>query len=197
MKIAQFKDKIEANIRLAVNRSGDSANLREREQAAHFLIEHADEAYPRLMELLQEKPGAWEAPRLIELLGYLRREESIPILQDLLLQGIEDVSRAAGRSLGVIAGAAASKALTEGLVASNTEIRIAAIEGIRVSKGETWCSAIAPALEDRDANLRYYAVNAAAELGCLDIKRLQNIAEHDEDAYVRQLAMQWGEKLKK
>lgn len=192
--MTNLQDEIEMNIRMAVNPSGDLASLRERERAAQFLIAHVDDAYPRLVGLVREKPRAWEAPRLIELIGRFERDECVPLLKNLLLQAIPDTSRAAGLALGAIGSASACRALTEGLNADDTEVRISAIEGGRVCGGEMWCSTIEPALTDRDANLRYYAVNAAAELGCLDVEHLKNLAKHDEDCYVRRLAVEWLEK---
>lgn len=192
--MTKLQDEIEMNIRMAVNPSGDPPSLREREQAAQFLLAHANIAYSRIIGLIRKKPKAWEAPRLIELIGRFRRDDSVPLLKDLMLQAIPDTSRAAGRSLGVIASTAAYEALRVGLKVDSIEVIISAIEGVRICGDESWCSAIEPAIVDQDANLRYYAVNAAAELGCLDVERLKNMTEYDDDCYVRQLAVQWLKK---
>lgn len=187
----EHNDEIDVNIRRAVNPSGHPASLRERDRAARYLLEHADIAYGRLMALVQENPESLEAPRLIELVGLFRRAESVAPLGELLLQGIPDTSRAAGRALAAIDTVTAQQALKEGLQSDLDEVRIAAIDGVRLTGDKAWCPLLCPALQDKDANLRYYAVNTAAELGCLDAEQLQEIARHDDDEYVRQLASGW------
>lgn len=183
--------KIDVNIRIAVKPSGDPTSLRERDQAAAFLLDHAALAFPRLMKLFQEKSGSWEAPRLIELIGFFKLEESVPLLKDILLKGIPDMSRVAAKALGAMTMLRARQVLEEGFQSGIQEIRIAAIEGARISGDKSWCPIIESTLFDEDPNLRYYAVNAAAELGCLTASRLSALAEQDEDIHVRQLCASW------
>lgn len=186
-----YKDEIEANIRMALNPSGDPASLRERERAAGYLLNHPDMAYDRLIALILDKPESIEAPRLIELVGMLKKDESIAPLTKILLKGEPDTSRAAGRALAAIGEPAAQQALKEGLQSDINEVRIAAIDGVRLSGDKAWCPLLSHALADEDANLRYYAVYTAAALGCLGARELKKISENDDDAYVRQLASDW------
>lgn len=188
-------EEVELNIRLAVNPSGDLASLRQREQAALFLLNHADIAYPRLINLVQQRPSSWAAARLVELIGFFKREDSVPLLKHILLQGIPETSRTAGRAIGTIKNTTAYQALKEGLALQTVEVRISALEGIRLSRDKSWCFDIEPSLIDQNANLRYYAVNTAAELGCLDRERLESIAEYDTDDNVRQLCIEWLKRL--
>ncbi len=186
--VSEYENEIEANIRMAVSPSGDFVNLREREQAARYLLDHADSAYSRLIELVKDKPGSLEAPRLIELIGLFKQAESIELMQELLLQGIPDTSRAAARALSTIGTPEANHALQKGLRADVIEVRIATIDAVRLTGNKTWCTLVHPALQDVDANLRYYAVNTAVELGCLDAKQLNKIVKDDNNEHVRKLA---------
>lgn len=181
-------EQIETCIRLAARSTGDAAGLRERERAAQFLINHPAEAYPPLARLVDEKPAAWETPRLLDIIGRMGLPESAPLLADLLAQAIPDTSRAAGRALGAVGGATAQTALLAGLTAPNNEVRIAALEGARIFGGDFGCAPITPMLTDADANVRYYAVSTAVSLGCLAPDQLAQIAREDSDAYVRLLA---------
>ena len=42
--VTEYKDNVDANIRVAVNPSGDLPSLRQREIAAQYLLGHADVA---------------------------------------------------------------------------------------------------------------------------------------------------------
>lgn len=189
-----LQDEIEINIGVAVNPSGDPTSLREREHAAQFLLTHAEVSYSRIMDLVQEKPESWQAPRLIELIGFFKKEESIPLLKNILLKGLPEASRAAGRALGFIPKPIAYSALKEGIQSTISEVRIGAIEGIRISLDKSWCQVIETLFVDKDANFRYYVINAAAELGCINNERLKTIAKQDKDFYIRQLSFEWLKK---
>jgi HEAT repeat protein len=184
-------DPIELNIRKAAYPSGDPVHLKEREQAVRYLLAHADNAYAQIEQRIRDKPEAWETPRLIEVLGRFGHPASIPLLESLLLSGIADTSRAAGRALGMIDDEAAKLGLAKGLQAESIEVRIAAVEGARIDGANSWCRAIEPLLAVSDANLRYYVINAAAELGCLNAERLRLLAEGDQNPNVRRLAIEW------
>lgn len=182
---------IEMHLRLALTPSGDRASLRQRELSTQRLLGHAEEVLPRLLERVRRKPAAWDAPAILDLIARFQSVESVPLLADLLQRGIEETSRAAGRALGAVPHDSARDALLRALEAESAEVRIAAIEGVRL-RGETQlCGALEKTLADDDANLRYYAVNAAAALGCLDDPRLSRIAREDADPYVRDLAAEW------
>ena len=184
-------NEIKRLIHMALNPSGDPVNLREREQAARNLLEHGNEAHDALMVMLLDKPESLEAPRIVELIGRFKKDESVDVLKKLLMQCGPVTCRPAGISLALINTNAANEALKQALLSDNREVRIAAIDGVRLSGNKTWCALLSSSLQDQDANLRYYAVNTAAALGCLDVRHLKNIIEGDADEHVRQLASTW------
>lgn len=187
----QLQLEIQNNIRVAVYPIGDRASLGEREQAANRLLAQGKAAYDALIKLIQEKPESMQAGRLIELLSLFKKKESITLLNKLLAQGKIGTARAAGRALAVIDSSEARQALESALLADDIEVRIAAIDAVRFSGGKLWCSFIGASLQHKHANLRYYAVNSAAELGCLDADQLHKIVQFDDDKDVRQIAQQW------
>lgn len=181
----------------ALNPSGDAAAQQERLAAERYLAANGADAYPHLIALIDEAQPNWAMARPVELLGLLRQVQSIPLLQRLMLKGIPETSRAAGRSLGVMAdleGAVA--ALSSGLEAPLAEAQIAAVEGARLSGQDNFCDALRALLQESDANLRYYALEAAATLGCVDTADLARLAADDADPDVRALAGQWLARLR-
>ena len=186
-----IEQELQENIRMAVYPTGDRASLSEREQAAERLLAQGKIAYDELVKLIQEKPESMQAARLIELLGLFKQAESIALLSELLMQGKIDTARAAGRALTAIDSSEARQSLEKALLADDIEVRIAAIDAVRFSGGKSWCASIGASLEHENANLRYYAVNSAAELDCLDANQLYKISQFDDDEHVRQLAKQW------
>lgn len=176
------------HIRWAVDPYGDPVHLRERDRAVQFLLDHATEAYPRLLDLVTEKPHAWETPALIDIIGRFRRDDCVPLLQSILLQAIPDSSRAAARALADIGNETAHAALVAALEADQDEVTIAALDGIRLLQDSQLCQVIMPMLGHANANLRYYAVNTAIELACLGDEELSAIASSDTDNDIRALA---------
>lgn len=187
----EMPNDIERNIRLAVNPSGSVPDLRARDRAAGFLLDQGDLAYRSLAEILLEKPDCFEASRLIELIGFFKRDESATLLKPFLLQGRPGTARAAGMALAALKCSTASLVLKEGLLSDVPETRISAIDGVRLSGDTSWCPLLAGLVQDSDPNIRYYAVNSAATLGCLDAGRLKDIRDQDDDENVRQLASKW------
>lgn len=189
--VNQTSDPIERNIRLALNPSGSSFDVRERNRAAGFLVEQGEPAYRILVNLLNERACSFEAPRLIELVGFFKREDSVELLAFFLLKGQPETAGPAAMAL-ISAGCdAAVQALKEGLCSEKSQTRIATIDAVRVSHDTSWCPFLERSIDDSDPNIRYYAVNAAASLGCLDYPRLKSIMANDGDEHVRKLAGSW------
>ena len=139
---------------------------------------------------MRDKPESLHAPRLVELIGLLKRDESVVLLSELMLQGLVETSRAAALALARIATPAAYQALEEGLHSPLAEVRIAAINAVRITDEKRWCTPLQILLKDKDANLRYYAVNAATALQCLNKDELNTIARQEVDEQVRTLVLQ-------
>lgn len=190
----EYQDLINLNIILAVSQFGDEANLWERRRATDFLLSVPEKSFPILMKLISNKPDSFETAELINIIGLFKKDESVTLLGDLLLKGTPQISRSAGRALGIIGSSLANKALKKGLNAANPETKIATVEGMRVSNDRFWCKHIQSFLNDADSNLRYYAVNAAAELECINFHLLKMIGEQDLDENVRKLSLEWQQK---
>jgi HEAT repeat protein len=94
-------------------------------------------------------------------------------------------------ALATTGGEAAILVLKEALYSENTDTRIAALDAVRITGDASWCPFLKNTLNDPDPNIRYYAVNTAASLGCLDHGILNGIAVADPDEHVRQLAGTW------
>jgi HEAT repeat protein len=189
-----LSDAIERNIRLAMNPSGSPADVRERNRAAGFLVGQGEPAYRILLDLLKDRAEGFEAPRLIELIGFFKREDSVELLKSFLMQGKPGTARPAAMALASAQGNAAMQALKEGLSAP-PETRVAAIDAVRITGDASFCPLLENAIGDPDPNIRYYAVNTAAALGCLDKQRLERIIDGDEDEDVRKLAGSWINKM--
>ena len=181
-------DDIMINIHWAVNPYGDPMHLAERDRAVQYLLDHADQAFPKILELVRSKPQSLQAAALIDIMPLFQREDCVPLLRDLMFKAVPDTSRAAARALAQIASPDARMALLAALQSRDIEVLIAAVDSLRLWPISDWCTRIQPLLEQRNANLRYYALNTAIELHCLSPQAITDIARHDEDKDVRDRA---------
>lgn len=76
----EFKNELESHIHFVQSPYGDSLHSIRAEQALQFLLEHANEAYPRLLELISSNRAS-NPLALIEALPRFGRAESIPVLE--------------------------------------------------------------------------------------------------------------------
>lgn len=187
MNSAAHMDDIQINIHWAVNPYGDAMHLAERDRAVRYLLDHADLAYPRILELLRSKPRSLQAAALVDILPLFHRTDCVPLLKDILFMSLPDTSRAAARALAQTATTDARMVLLSALQSTDTEVIIAAVDSLRLWPRADWCTHIQSLLQKRNANLRYYAINTAIELGCLSHQLITDIASHDEDPDVREL----------
>lgn len=181
-------DELELNLMFLKSWFGDEPNQRERHEAIEYLLDHAGEAYPRILAELEARPRALDAPALIQVLPLFRREESVDVLARILAGGDERVCRAAGEALGREQSERALPVLLAGLDSEVRETRIGAAIGLGVRRDPSACAALERRLEPAEPVERYYAVQAMAEIGCRD-EALWERLEEDPDADIRALAL--------
>jgi HEAT repeats len=162
---------------------GGDPDVRERERAAEWMLEHADRAYP---ELLERARLGHAGPAAIELLARFGRPDSIPVLAALLDQ-LDPQGFAASRALAAQPEPDALVALREAL-RSGGDRAVLAADALGARGDASACPDLEAAAADADERLRYHAVQAAGALGCLSSDRLAEIAASDPNADVRALA---------
>lgn len=180
-------DDLDANLRMALNPLGGDAESRIRDRAIQYLLEHADAAYPRVLNALEAAPNGLLAPALIDLLPRFRRPESIPILGRILTGGEESVARAAGQALGRSEGPAVTPMLSLALSSRLPETVIGAADGLLLRGDNDACPSLRKAMQLPDANVRYHVVHAAWTLGCVEDSE-REVLKHDPDRSIRDLA---------
>lgn len=162
---------------------GGDPDIREKERAAAWLLDHADDTYPELLTRAQDGRAG---PATVELLGRFGRPDSVPVLAGLL--AIDDIQGvAAARALTTHPAPEAHDALLEALRAGGSPAVLAA-DALGARGDDRACADLAQAATDADARLRYHAVQAAGSLGCLTPERLQELEAADPDPDVRDLA---------
>jgi HEAT repeat protein len=181
-------DELERQLRALADPRGGGPHDRRRERAAQYLLEHAAEAHPRLMEALRAKPTALDAPVIIQILPRFGRPESVPLLHEILLRNLEVPSRAAGEALGRHPDPAARAALLRALESAGRETLIGALDGFLLRGDASMGGALKPMLAHRDPGVRYRAMRTAAALGVLSREQILSLEQSDPDPDIRALA---------
>jgi len=180
-------DELEQQIRALVSPGGHEADQRARARALGFLLEHADEAHPRLLALI-EHPAGYIPVAVVNALPLFGMPESVPALERLMREGMELISMSAGQALAGHPRPESLDALLRGLADNRDVTKVAALDGLKTRGDKTSCSAVLSLLDHDSYEVRYHAVNAGAQLGCLDSEALRNIAENDSEKDIRELA---------
>jgi HEAT repeat protein len=180
-------DELESQIRLLQHPSGHPFHEREAARALAFLLDRADEAYPRLLRLLKSN-RADNPAALLDVLPSFGRAESVPVLGEVLARGTETLSGAAASALARHPQEAAFETLVRALALPEPASVVAAADALLLRGDARACAALARHLRASDANVRYHVVQAAAGLGCLGAEELRTLAAEDPDADVRALA---------
>ena len=181
-------DEMERQIRALLSPGGHEADRRNHDRALAFLLEHADEAHPRLLALLDPKSGhvPVAAVNAIPMFG---RAESVPVLEKLMREGAELISGSAGQALARHPRRESLEALLRGLEDARDETKVAAIDGLMTRGDKSVCDALHGAVDHPSYEVRYHAVKAAAKLGCLTSEKLKQIADNDSEHDIRTLAL--------
>ena len=178
---------MEQQIRALVSPGGHEADQRARDRALGFLLEDADEAHPQLLALI-DRPAGYVPVSVVNALPLFGRPESVPVLERLMLEGMELISMSAGQALARHPDPESLAALLRGLADNRDVAKVAALDGLRTRGDKTSCSAVQHLLDHDSYEVRYHAVNAAAHLGCLNAEALRNIAANDSEKDIRELA---------
>jgi HEAT repeat protein len=184
---SEFLDELESNIHFMQDPFGDAPHLSRAEQALEFLLEHADESYPRLLELLKFDRAS-NPIALIEALPRFARPDSIPVLEEILAQGQGISCEAAAEALARHQHDGARDALVRALTFPKAESVVAAADGLMSRGDPTVCAELVKHLNHGDATVRYHVIKAAWHLGCLSKDALTQVANDDPDSDIRELA---------
>lgn len=157
----------------------------ERARAIKYFVDHAAETHPRLLALFAgpERANA----NLIQLLGHLGRPESVAPLERVLAEGTELRSWSAGTALGQHAHPSALAALVRQVRQANKHTVFGATLGLTARRDAKVCPSLLQLRGERTGDVRYYLLQAAGRLGCLDRKEMATLAARDPSEDVRQL----------
>lgn len=183
----EFLEELESNIHFLQDPSGDPPNSQRAKQALEFLLEHADEAHPRLVALIKSQQ-ATNPPSIIDALPRFGRVESIPVLEETLTQAKQTLSEVAALALARHPHPDAREALLRGLSSSRMESIRAAADGLMLRGDRSVCEELSRHLDHADSTVRYHVIQAAAHLGCLSLEALTKIGNEDADKDIRGLA---------
>ena len=164
-------------------RAGSPPDLRQRDRALAWLVEHSDRTLPVALARAEEAP---QDVVLVDLLGRLRRPEATSFLRRAFADDRTRTYAAAG--LGMSPDPAARAVLRGALESKSPGEVAAALAGLGASGDPAVCADITPRLQDGNAEVRWMAVDAGSRLGCLNRPQLEAIAREDSDATVRALA---------
>ena len=176
---------LDTQIALLESPLGGEPHVRERQQAAAWLLAHPERSYPRLLAKAAEGSAG---PAAVELLGEFGRADSVPVLA-ALLDAAEPTAHAAAQAMAQHPSPTALAALRDGLRSGGD--RAARCADALGARGDaSACPDLQVAAKAPDARLRYHAVQAAAsrEMRCLSPAQLAEIEVSDPDADVRALA---------
>ena len=184
---SESMNEIESNIHFLQDPFGDPAHSARAGQALEFLLEHADEAHPRLLELLKSNRAS-NPPALIEALPRFGRAESIPVLEEILDYGQGSMTGVASLALARHPHDGAREALVRALASAKAESVAAAADGLMSRGDSSVCPELVKHLDQGDSIARYHVIQAAMHLGCLSPDALTRLANDDPDTNVRKLA---------
>lgn len=168
-------DDIELHLQFLMDPFGDEPHRRQREISVHYLLAHADRAYPRLVQALKANPAALNSPSIIEVLPLFARADSVPLLEAIMNRSIEQVSGVAGQALGRHPDASAKDALLRGLASSLPDVMAAAADGLMVRGDSSVCSDLKTLLGHKNSIVRYHVVQASYKLGCLNRDQMEEL----------------------
>ena len=171
---------------------GSPAEQRKQEEAELWLLSHPDESFPRILAEARRDPSDLLALRL---LGRYRKAEAVPVLAQAFELG-DWAQRYAAVALGRTPGSKAEEVLLRALSSSGTERVVAALEGLEIRGDAGLCPQVKAPLSHSDSQVRWMALHAAGELGCLSDAELARWAEDDAHPRMKRLAIElrkWSE----
>ncbi len=137
-----------------------------RRRAEALLLAEADAAIPVLIAALHRPSPT--TPAIIEVLGRMGRPEAIEPLARFLNNPMPTLSMGAAAALARHPDAAAAQTLRRAASSTDSRQAQAGLYGLQRRADATHCDVVKRALTATDATLRFYAVRAGLELGCID-----------------------------
>jgi HEAT repeat protein len=156
-------DAIDDALAVLLRPSGDAGAALARGQALEDLLERADEAHPRLLELARG-----DAPPLLALMALPRfgRPESVPVLAHVLRTAPGPTTVVAAAALSEHPDAAARAALEQALADPRQQVVLSAVTGLAERGEREACAPLRAAGEHPDAEVRGRVASALRTLGC-------------------------------
>ena len=177
---------LDAWLALALAPTGRRADLAASDMATAWLVDHAELAHPRVVEILDRDPVGIDAPAIVELLPAFGRAADVPRLVAALRSGDELLADTAGVALGRHPAPEARAALLRGLGDPSAQVAAGVAAGLLVRGDATAEHALRAHLDHADRTVRYRVVRALDELGCLAEDERERLAR-DPDEDIRSL----------
>jgi HEAT repeat protein len=156
-----MSDEVDRELAILLRPSGDAGAGVMRREALDTLLEHADEAHPRLLALVAS--GA-PPPLALMALAEFGRPESVPVLERLLHEADDPTTAVAAAALGEHPADEALRALEAALGEERTQVVLSSIMGLR-ERGDPRAAGALRALGDHgDPEVRERAAAAAEAL---------------------------------
>lgn len=156
-------DEVDRRIRQLLAGSADPAYGRMRAEALDYLLAHADEAHPRLLELATPTD-----PAALVLLALPRfgRPESVPALERALRHAPDPTTVIAAQALAEHAAPSARAALERALGDSRDQVVASAADGLAQRGDRSSCEALREALDHPDPDVRERVREVMKALRC-------------------------------
>lgn len=162
---ASEASEIDRQLRLLLYRSGDRQFRHTRELALAYLLEHAEEAHPRLLGLAE---GDSPPVMVLAALPRFGRIESVRVLEKALRTAPDATTVVASQALAQHPRPEARAALESALGDSRNQVVASAAEGLALRGDRASCPALAAALSHPDADVRARIRAAIERIGCAE-----------------------------
>jgi len=158
-------DEIDRQLQRLLAPSGDAQYQRVRGEALDWLLAHADDAYPRLLAIVD----ATEPPALAVLaLAEFRRADAVPALERVLNESADPTVVMASTALAKLNVPSARAALERALRAERDQVVASAADGLGELGDPEACGALAAARRHPSPDVRARIREAAILLGCTE-----------------------------
>jgi len=142
-----------------------SEHPHERDRALTWLLEHADESRPALVELVRAAAPSAATRAALHVLGRMGHEPDVALLADVLARGDRSLTWDAAQALALHGAPAAMTALLENLRHADIDVGGAAAVALGVRGDERARPDLEALLDHPSETVRYRAVHALKRLG--------------------------------
>lgn len=187
--VQEDPDRLDAAIQCLLTPYGNPGNQRDRDRALKYLLDHADDAHPKLLALFEQMDAGIYLTPVVMALPYFGRPESISVLEKVMQTASEALSLSAGEALAHHPLPAAMDALVRGLTHLSEKVLIAAADGLMTRGDQSCCTLLLKMIHHPDREVRYHVLQSAAQLNCLSQQQLQSVVSNDPEPMVQDLAI--------